>query len=97
MLVGCSSVVVDIHKTILEEDYKVKNYEVKFDKNDELMNSISLKDIDMRPSAPWIQKGKKGIVFTSDILKDSIDLKSEKSRKGMRKKQDSRYKDDEST
>jgi hypothetical protein len=36
----------------------------------------------MRPSAPWIQKNKKGIIFTSKVLKDSIDLKSEKSKKG---------------
>lgn len=30
----------------------------------------------MRPSAPWIQKSKKGIMFTSDVMKESIDLKS---------------------
>jgi hypothetical protein len=42
----------------------------------------------MRPSAPWIQKTKKGIIFTSEVLNYSIDLKSEKSRKNnhMKKK-----------
>ncbi len=49
----------------------------------------------MRPSAPWIQKSKKGIIFTTDILKESVDLKSEKSKRGNngKKKAQQRYKD----
>lgn len=47
-----------------------------------IIGGIGFKDIDMRPSAPWILKNKKGIVFTTDGLKESVDLKSEKSKKG---------------
>ena len=45
----------------------------------------------MRPSAPWIQKNKKGIVFTGEIMKESVDLKSQVSTKRM-KKAENRYK-----
>ena len=38
-------------------------------KNNNLIQSIKFKDIDMRPSAPWIQKSKKGIIFTTEALK----------------------------
>ena len=40
----------------------------------------------MRPSAPWINKHKNGIMFTDELVKDSIDLKSEKSQRVMRNK-----------
>ena len=55
--------------------------EVKFEKNKKIIKGISYKDIDMRPSAPWIQKNKQGIIFTGELMKESIDLKSEKSKK----------------
>lgn len=62
-----------------------------------IIGGIGFKDIDMRPSAPWIQKNKKGIVFTTDGLKESIDLKSEKSKKNnnnnVKKKAEERYKE----
>lgn len=76
---------------------KIQLREVKFRKNKEIIRSISLKDIDMRPSAPWIQKSKKGIMFTSDVMKESIDLKSEKSNRknNGKKKAENRYKDKE--
>ena len=43
--------------------------EIKDNKNHYIIKSISLEVIDMRPSAPWIQKSKKGIMFTTEILK----------------------------
>ena len=51
----------------------------------------------MRPSAPWIMKNKNGIMFTDELMKDSIDLKSEKSEKVRRgRKGEERYKHEES-
>ena len=59
-----------------------------------MLRRIDFKDIDMRPSAPWIQKNKKGIVFTGEIAKESIDLKSEKSKKIIKNKRgENRYKE----
>jgi hypothetical protein len=74
---------------------KIQLPEIRFDKNDRIISSISLRDIDMRPSAPWIQKSKKGIMFTSEVLNYSIDLKSERSKKSnnLKRKGHERYRD----
>ena len=66
-------------------------------KNKKIIKSISFKDIEMRPSAPWIVKNKNGIMFTDQLIKDSIDLKSQKSEKVRRgRKGEERYKNEES-
>ena len=56
---------------------KVQIKEVEYRHCDDLLlDLVSLKDIPMRPNAPWIRKNAKGIVFTDHVIKDSIDLKS---------------------
>ena len=63
-------------------------------KNKKLIKTITLDDIEMRPSPPWITRSKNGIMFTDEIAKESIDLKSEKSSgKGKIRKGEYRYKD----
>lgn len=42
---------------------------------------ISLLDLEMKPIAPWIRQNTCGVIFTENLVNESVDLNSERVEK----------------
>ena len=52
------------------------------------MRHLSLLDLEMKPIAPWIRQNANGIIFTENLVNESVDLNSERAEKKREKSED---------
>jgi hypothetical protein len=60
----------------LEE--KPCKYPVERQAFDSVARHISLLDLEMKPIAPWIRQNTCGVIFTENLVSESVDLNSER-------------------
>jgi hypothetical protein len=47
---------------------------------DSVARHISLLDLEMKPIAPWIRQNTCGVIFTENLVSESVDLNSERKK-----------------
>lgn len=74
-----------------DEDQEAANkFKVEKRSFESMIRHISLVDLEMKPIAPWIRQNNCGVIFTENLINESIELKSERCDKRKEKNESAR-------
>jgi hypothetical protein len=64
-----------------ELEERPSKYPVERQAFESVAKHISLLDLEMKPIAPWIRQNTSGVIFTENLINESVELNSEREKR----------------